>query len=78
MTYKGKLDEKEYVTVSQINEGRVFLGWLLISSLSFLVGVYGSSVISLFFIVSSIYYPVSHYFMLTSTWEKDSTIQGLS
>ena len=64
LTYKGKLDEKEYVTMSQINEGRVFLGWLLISSLSFLVGVYGSSVISLFFIVSSIYYPVSHYFML--------------
>ncbi|BBG27920.1 hypothetical protein [Sulfuracidifex tepidarius] len=64
LIYKGKLDEKEYITLSQVNQTRVVLGWALISVLSFLIGSYGEWVLSLYFIVGSIYYPVSHYFIV--------------
>jgi hypothetical protein len=64
LIYKGKLDEQEYITLNQLNNGRMILSIVFISILSYLTSLYGKVILSGFFMLGGLYYALAHYFTL--------------
>jgi len=69
LIYKGKLSNEEYITMSQLDNGRMILSILMISFLSFLIGVYGKIILSVFFIIGGVYHITLYHLKVLSKGE---------
>ncbi|AWR93906.1 hypothetical protein [Acidianus brierleyi] len=77
LTYKDKLNEDGYVSLSQFREIRDLVSLGLVSLLSFLVEEYGIRVLSFLFFLGGIYYLISHTVLLRLNVQKNQKFSSM-